>query len=117
MQIFSGVETVLDAKKLVGVVAGARLSLLRAVSALPSEVVALTRIMTSARDRNKVVKGPNYRRPWRQRSKETGQVQPSCHPVKVCHLGQSTESLNGRFTHPTGTGHKSTFSLATTAPT
>jgi hypothetical protein len=56
MQIFSRVTTVLDAKELVGVVEGTWLFLLRAVSALSGEVVALTRIMTSARDGNKVVK-------------------------------------------------------------
>jgi len=56
MQIFPGVATVLDAKELVGVVEGTRLSLLRTVPTLTGEVVALTRIMTAARDRNKVVK-------------------------------------------------------------
>jgi len=56
MQIFPGVATVLDTKELVGVVEGTRLFLLRAVSALSGEVVALTRIMSSARDGNKVVK-------------------------------------------------------------
>ena len=52
MQIFLGVATVLDTKELVGVVAGARFSLLRTVPALTGEVVALARIMTSARDGN-----------------------------------------------------------------
>jgi len=56
MQIFPGVATVLDTKELVGVVEGTRLSLLRAIPALASKVVALARIMTSARDGNKIVK-------------------------------------------------------------
>jgi hypothetical protein len=52
MQIFPGVAPVLDAKELVGVVEGTWPPLLRTVSASPGEVVALTRIMTSACDRN-----------------------------------------------------------------
>jgi hypothetical protein len=37
--------------------------------------------------------------------------------VKIYHPGQPTESLNRCFTNPTGAGNKSTFGLATTAPT
>jgi hypothetical protein len=55
MQIFPGVAAVLDAKELIRVVERSRLSLLRAVSALTGEVIALTRIITSARDGDKVV--------------------------------------------------------------
>jgi hypothetical protein len=37
--------------------------------------------------------------------------------VKIYHLGQPSESLNGCFTDPTGAGNKSTFGLAATTPT
>jgi hypothetical protein len=52
MQILPGVAAVLDPKELVGVIVGARFSLLRTVPALTGEVVALARIMTPARDGN-----------------------------------------------------------------
>src|SRR5213076_15151 len=55
--------------------------------------------------------------PRGQRSKETGEIQPARHPVKICYFGHSTESLNGCFADPTGAGHKSIFGLMATAPT